>query len=282
MKKLTILLFTALISFSSYGFFGLFEDPVCIEKDGQIRSGIVYLPNQTNGFTGKNLCVYKNGQKKSEGDFKDGMPNGELHTWYENGQQKVETSSAAGVREGKWSEWYENGQKKEEGNFKDDKKDGEWTEWNESGQIEGETNYKGGKIIDGKDTVWHEDGQRQETNYKGGKKDGKETIWFENGQIQVEMNFKDGKEDGKFIVWQWDEDVGRTIWIEGNYKDGKAEGKETTYWPLPYTGKQYEGNYKDGKRDGKWTTWGLSIDSKNEIYYKDGKCISGDCSLLVP
>ena len=72
-----------------------------------------------------------------------------------------------------------------------------------------------------------------------GKREGEWLQYYANGSLESKSNYKDGKEDGKFIVWQWDEDVGRTIWIEGNYKDGKAEGKETTYWPLPYTGKQY-------------------------------------------
>ena len=72
LKTILSALFSILISFNSYSLFGLFEDPVCIATDGQTRNGIVYLPNQTEGFTGKNLCVYKNDQKKSEYDVIDG------------------------------------------------------------------------------------------------------------------------------------------------------------------------------------------------------------------
>ncbi len=57
MKKLLILLFSILISFNSYGLFGLFEKTVCVETDAQKRGGIYYLPNETKPFTGNNLCL---------------------------------------------------------------------------------------------------------------------------------------------------------------------------------------------------------------------------------
>ena len=75
--------------------YALYDLGFCIETEGQTRNGIVYLPNQTDCFTGKNLCVYKNGQKKSEGGHKYGK------------------------RDGKWTEWYVNGQLKSEQNYKD-------------------------------------------------------------------------------------------------------------------------------------------------------------------
>jgi len=118
MKKLTVLLFSILISFNSYSLFGLFEDPVCIATDGQVRNDIVYLPNQTDGFTGKNLCVYKNGQNKTEGSFKGGKLDGKLTMWYENGQKRLEGNYKDGKLDGKLTRWFENGQKSLENNYK--------------------------------------------------------------------------------------------------------------------------------------------------------------------
>ena len=103
MKKLLILLFSILISFNSYGLFGLFEKTACVETDVQDRDGVIYLPNKTKPFTGENLCKYENGQNKSKGKVKDGK------------------------RNGKWTYWHENGQIKEERNYKDGKKNGKWT-----------------------------------------------------------------------------------------------------------------------------------------------------------
>jgi antitoxin component YwqK of YwqJK toxin-antitoxin module len=151
MKKLTILLLCSiLISFNSYGLFGLFEKTVCVETDAQERNGLVYLPNQQEPFSGNNLCKYENGQKKFEGNIKDGKLDGKITAWYENGQKKAETNLIDGkIIDGKDIKWYKNGQKKYEKNYKKGKKDGKWTEWDENGQIEEEANYKDGKCISG-------------------------------------------------------------------------------------------------------------------------------------
>ena len=113
MKKLlgTILF---LISTLSYGLFGLFEKTICVETDAQNRNGLVYLPNQQEPFSGKNLCEYENGQKKFEGGVKDGKLDGKLTAWYENGQKKYEKNYKNGKQDGKKIEWDEFGQIEEE------------------------------------------------------------------------------------------------------------------------------------------------------------------------
>ena len=118
MKKLLLLLFSLLISFNSYGFF---HKTVCVETDAQERGGIIYLPNETKPFTGKNLCKYENGQNKSEGKVKDGKlrVDGKWTNWYESGQIRAEGYHNNGMRDGKWTAWYENGQIEAELNFKD-------------------------------------------------------------------------------------------------------------------------------------------------------------------
>jgi len=113
MKKLlgTILF---LISTLSYGLFGLFEKTICVETDAQNRNGLVYLPNQQEPFSGKNLCEYENGQKKFEGGVKDGKLDGKITAWYENGQKKYEKNYKNGKQDGKKIEWDEFGQIEEE------------------------------------------------------------------------------------------------------------------------------------------------------------------------
>ena len=51
MKKLIIFLFGIFISFNSYS--GVFSEIICFETDGK---NIVFLPNETNPYTGKYLC----------------------------------------------------------------------------------------------------------------------------------------------------------------------------------------------------------------------------------
>ena len=84
MKKLLIFLFSILISFNSYG--DLFDKTVCVETDSQLRDGIIYLPNKTKPFTGKNLCKYESGQFKSEGKVKDGKKDSKWVFRKKNGQ----------------------------------------------------------------------------------------------------------------------------------------------------------------------------------------------------
>ena len=63
---------------------------VCVETEAQERDGIIYLPNETKPFTGNNMCVYANGQFKSQGKVKDGKKNGKQINWYESGQTMYE------------------------------------------------------------------------------------------------------------------------------------------------------------------------------------------------
>ena len=141
MKKLIIFLFSIFILNNSYG--GIFKESICFEADGQ---NIVFLPNETDAYTGKYLCKYNNGQKEKEGKYKDGR------------------------LIGKWTVWYGNGKKWHEGNYKDGKRDGKWTWWNKKGQKVKQKNYKNGKL-DGKLIEWFQfNGQiKREENYKNGK-----------------------------------------------------------------------------------------------------------------
>jgi len=148
MKKLTILLFSILISFNSYGLFGLFEKTICSYTDAQARNGLIYLPNQQEPFTGNNSCVYANtSQLYVTGKFKDGKLVGKWTWWHENGQMEKIGNYKDSKLDGKWTGWHENGQKYFEENFKDDENHGKSTMWLENGQKVGEGNYKDGKLI---------------------------------------------------------------------------------------------------------------------------------------
>ena len=118
-----LFLFPILISCNSYS--GSSDKTVCVDTDALIRNGIIYLPYETKPFTGNNLCKYENGQIKSEGNYKDGKPDGKVIDWYENGQIEAEE------------------------NYKDGKLDGKATYWHENGKIKGKVTFKDGKCISG-------------------------------------------------------------------------------------------------------------------------------------
>lgn len=91
MKKIIILLLPILFSCNASG------KTICVETDAQDKDGIIYFQNDTKPFSGKNLCNYENGQKKSEANYKDGKLDGKSTTWNENGQIEVEAIFKDGV-----------------------------------------------------------------------------------------------------------------------------------------------------------------------------------------
>jgi antitoxin component YwqK of YwqJK toxin-antitoxin module len=133
------------------------------------REGVAYLKNSDSPYTGKCFEFHDNGQKKSEGNLKDGKQHGLSVLWHENGQKKTEVNYKDGKQHGLLVSWYENGQKVGEGNF------------------------KGGEM-DGPAVWWYENGQKKtEGNYKDGKMDGPRVTWHENGQKKMESTFKDNE-----------------------------------------------------------------------------------------
>ena len=147
MQKMLTISFVCIVSSLLSGC-GSVEETICKETEGQDRNDVVYLHNQEEPFTGKNLCKYENGQNKVEGNYKDGKLDGKWTWWYDNGQKDREANYKDGNPDGKWTWWYENGQKMVEGNYKDGKGVGKWIRWHENGQIRSEENYKDGVLID--------------------------------------------------------------------------------------------------------------------------------------
>jgi len=164
---------------------------------------------------------------------------GPATVWHENGQKKEEGNFKDGKRDGPATRWYENGQKMYEVNFKDDKQDGLETSWYEGGQKRGKKNYKDGKK-DGLYTSWYKNGQKLgEGNWKDGKVHGLATKWYDNGQKLGEGNWKDGKLMSA-VVWKFNGEKcpftnvknGNGSWVVYN-EDGTERYRET---------------YKDGER----------------------------------
>ena len=87
----------------------------------QDRGGVKYLPNEEAPFTGRAERLYENGQKRIEGNYKDGKADGLETVWYENGQKMSESNFKDGKPNGIVTGWYINGQKKWEGNWKEGK-----------------------------------------------------------------------------------------------------------------------------------------------------------------
>ena len=75
----------------------------------QMRSGVAYLPNESEPFSGTATAYYPSGQKQLDVSYKDGMPTGKKLEWYANGQIKTE-QHYSGEDIGRIRDWYENGE----------------------------------------------------------------------------------------------------------------------------------------------------------------------------
>ena len=65
-------------------------------------------------FSGACVDYYDNGQKKYEGNFKNGKEEGLCIHWYENEQKQSEGQYRDGKPDGLWSEWTEGGERRDE------------------------------------------------------------------------------------------------------------------------------------------------------------------------
>ena len=121
------------------------------------REGIIYLKGSDAPYTGKWFGLYENGQKGSEGNYKDGKEDGLYEGWYENGKKQCEINYNDGEPDGLEVYWYKNGQKEVEANYKDGKPDGLYLEWHENSKKKLEENWKNGKKISKK--FWNRKGE---------------------------------------------------------------------------------------------------------------------------
>jgi len=93
------------------------------------------VDKETGKKDGKYKEFYKNGQVKTEAQYKDGNGDGPYKEYYENGQVSKETQYKEGYAEGPYKEYYKNGQVKKEVLYKGGKADGTYKEYYENGQV---------------------------------------------------------------------------------------------------------------------------------------------------
>jgi len=109
-----------------------------------LENGMTLQTNYLNGLkSGTETYYYPNGQKASEGFYKDNKLEGSLIYWYDNGQ------------------------KASEGHYINDKPEGIQTAWDEDGQIESEQEYKNGEL-NGKSTFYENGLKTSEFELKNG------------------------------------------------------------------------------------------------------------------
>jgi len=255
MKNLKTLIITlTFLSLESYAGWFSPEISICdkLEDSVQHRNGRVYLPNQANGFTGLNECVWTSNEQQSDlGRYSNGKKDGVWTTWYRNGQKESKVDYDDGRKDGKWTHWYENGKKYSEENYDDGVKDGKHVRWNKSGDLVFKGSYnngnKDGKWFVTSDLYLYEmvDGQLYDPYrftkkniylvFDNGKKDGEYIERDSLGNIVLKGLFNNGIKDGNWFSKIKFRINDKEIWspednVHPIFDNGKLVGKWRPNW----------------------------------------------------
>jgi antitoxin component YwqK of YwqJK toxin-antitoxin module len=188
---------------------------------------------------GYNKFYYPSGRLQSEGNLKEGKP------------------------EGFWINYFENGKKKSEGNRKNYQLDSVWNFFNEKGILIQNFNYREGKK-EGYKRIFEPDSGKlvSEEHFIADVKDGY-SYFYKNGYKYKDIPFIKGKENG----------VGREYNKEGTiitlttYKNGFLQREERIN-RRDQAGKK-QGNWKTFFPSGKVFTESKYLDDKLDGYYKE-------------
>ena len=78
----------------------------------------------------------------------EGLYSGLVYDVYENGQLKSNGNVKDGKPDGRWEWYHENGQLSGKRNYKDGKEEGLWEYFNEDGTLKKTETYKDGELVD--------------------------------------------------------------------------------------------------------------------------------------
>jgi antitoxin component YwqK of YwqJK toxin-antitoxin module len=226
---------------------------------------------------GPNIEWWKNGIKKTEGQFKNGKKDGEWTSRFLDGQKEYEVSYKDGKREGVWTSWYKNGQVSEEGNYTNGLRNGSWSFWFKDGKKDKVGYYKSGKrdgnwttyiydyvgLRDDVDRICRlndirvkiSDGNVSEQEVYNGLLP--EDYWGEYDDqelslTRIKTSWKNGRKNGIIECWGWSAHAFHLL-----YKSYKSKGVKVDEDLLIKTieTKLLVGSYISGMKHGRWSWW---------------------------
>ena len=273
----------------SFGFINSSFAEICDEASNiQDRNGVLFLPNQTNPYSGVNLCTFDNEQFKTKGRYNNGLKSGLWTEWQNNGIKVSEQIFTQGELQSKtffsdldyqkyekiyysngienlktqWS-YHPNLQMKQEFSSKNSIFHGKATAWYENGQKESEFNWLNDKL-NGIQTDWYENGNlKEQGNWKDNERDGKQTAWYENGQMKEEGNTIAGTKNGAWNAWYENSQMKYERYYSDGFADTAIQWHENGQ-------KQLEANSKNNKPNGQQTTWYDNGQKRKEFFAIDG------------
>ena len=195
------------------------------------------------------VCVFSFGQDEIN-------PNGYNAFYFENGKIASEGDFKNGLPEGQWKAYYPSGVLKSVGNKKEGKSEGIWKFYNDEGNLVWLYPYEG-DLKNGCAIQYDSLGNvAKETYYVDDKKQGEEIWYFEDGSVQKKLNFEEGKESG--IALEFDENG--VIVAEQEYSNGYLRSN-----------KKFNQFDENGNKTGVWRDYYKNGQLKSEISFKGGK-----------
>jgi antitoxin component YwqK of YwqJK toxin-antitoxin module/Tfp pilus assembly protein PilF len=269
-----------IISHKYYTPSGLLENELIFKNEelSQAKSyddkGNVLNDQKRKGDPFKVSFYHSTGNKMSEGNYVDGVREGEWKFYHANGYLSATENYKKGKLEGKKLSYFANGKVKYEINYKDNTEDGLYRNFYENGNVEREGYYANGT----EQGYWHyyfKNGTHDEIRYylngettgkqlsfsRDGKKNKEDrmengylarlTYFDSTGKIQNTMKFPFGTGS---ITYMHANGKPR---LTGQYKAGSAEGPFTWFYANGQVETKY--NYKNDRKEGQIVS-----------YYEDG------------
>lgn len=208
-------------------------------------------------------AIYKDDRKLSEGSVSEaGLLTGRWTEYYGTGEKRADGEYKDGKKDGPWTFYHRSGAVEQKGNYVNGLPQGEWVWFFEGGARHREEQYRKGKE-DGPSVEYDSTGAViTQGEYIDGLKDGK---WYYHVGDHTENGaYKDGLKDGE---WVHTFDNGRKSFI-GRYANGEPDGKHRWYWPNGML--KEEGKYSAGLEQGDFIFYDETGYAYLTIKFKDG------------
>ncbi len=200
--------------------------------------------NQT-GPNGKKqgtwVKYYSNGNKKYQGEFKDGKPIGELVRYYPDGGVQARLLHLDNSPKVRARLYHDNGKIAARGIFAGTRKDSTWRYFS----------AKDGHLVSTEE--WDK-----------GQKEGVSKTYFENGQVAQEVQWEDGQKHG---LWRTCFPNGE-VKFESRYQNGLLDGLFVIFYPSGRP--EITGNYQEGEKHGEWVQYDRDGKKLSVIRYEHG------------
>ncbi|MCK9613238.1 MAG: hypothetical protein WC401_00095 [Bacteroidales bacterium] len=119
----------------------IIKETVETYPDGSPKVIRYYKENGKERKLIKETLYYSNHQKYMEGGYKEGKRNGKWSSWHQNGNKWSEGNFVDGIDDGERTVYHENGEKYFQGTYKNGKKTGVWKFWDDKGELVKKENY---------------------------------------------------------------------------------------------------------------------------------------------